>query len=457
MRTSHKTSPLSAGALVALAVLIVALLAPSVAFAASGDLLWARGVELGLADEEFVDLAKGPNGTVYAVGRANYDAGAGDLLIAKFSAAGKLLWRRAFDGAAHGDDRAYAVAVDSSGNAYVTGASMSASDGMDAITLKYSSAGTRRWAKRYNGMADEFDSGNDVGLDGDGRAYVAMTSTVMGGENIVVVKYGLSGSKVWEAMWAGPGEDDIAEAIAVDQKGRAYVVGTVETFTQGSDSVIMRLTTTGGIKWSRMYNAPDSLDDAGRKVMLRGLSVYLMGVSWRAGGRWCFLAAKYARDGGTLKWARISDITGGVVMAEGLWVDVAGNVTVSGQLTVTGPEDARGAIVSWNKNGVHRWQKTYFRTATDEGAGFAGMTGSDAGVLYCVGWARRSTASDSLVVKYRSDGSRAWVRRFNSDPYEDAETSCALLTGGTSGGLYVGGALSGGGDSYSALLLKYRP
>lgn len=456
MHVSHRASPRRVVPLVALALLVVALLAPAVASAASGDLLWARGVEIGPLDEEFVDLAKGPNGSVYAVGGANYGAGACDILVAKFSAAGKLQWRRVVDGPAHGYDIALAVAVDDKGNAYVTGRSASAVNGGDALTLKYSSSGERLWAKRYNGMANAFDEGADIALDGSGRPYVAMTSTVMGGENIVVVKYGVSGSKVWEGMWAGPGEDDEAKAIAVDSRGRAYVAGRVETLTQSIDAVVVRFKATGGVQWAQMYNGDADLADWGAHVMLRGDHVYLSGVSTRAGGRFSFLVAKCVRDGGALKWVRVSDVTGDVDRTGGLWVDASGNVSVCGDLAVTGPEGKRGALVSWNKYGVFRYAKTYYRTATDQGAAFFAMTGTSDGVVYCTGWVIRTGAKDALLVKYRKDGSRAWVRAFNSDPYQAAYGQAVLLTGGTSGGIHLGGKWSTGA-SLSALVVKYRP
>ena len=193
--------------------------------------------------------------------------------------------------------------------------------------------------------------------------------------------------------------------------------------------------------------------------MLRGDYAYLGGVTTRVGGRFCFLAAKYARADGTLKWARVSDITvaGDVDSSAGLVVDGDGNVSSGGDLSVTGPEGKRGAVVQWNRNGVFRWEQTFYRAKTSGAAGFAAMTGGSAGAVYCAGWVQRGAAHDSVIVKYRQDGSRVWTRPFNSDPYEAANISCLLLTGGSNAGLYAGGILSVGGPSYSALLLKYRP
>jgi hypothetical protein len=48
------------------------------------------------------------------------------------------------------------------------------------------------------------------------------------------------------------------------------------------------------------------------------------------------------------------------------------------------------------------------------------------------------------------------VRAFNSDPYEAAYGEAVLLTGGTSGGIHLGGKYSNGA-SLSALVVKYKP
>ena len=135
--------------------------------------------------------------------------------------------------------------MDGKGNAFVTGLSASSAHGLDALTIKYSSGGARKWVRRYNGMADAYDAGADVAVDTGGNAYVALTSTVMGGTNIVVVKYRPGGGRRSRPMWAGPSGDDYAKALTVDGRGRAYVVGSAGTETAHANAVIVRLKSTG--------------------------------------------------------------------------------------------------------------------------------------------------------------------------------------------------------------------
>ena len=60
------------------------------------------------------------------------------------------------NGAANRDDQAYALAVDGSGNVYVTGYSYNGAN-YDYLTVAYDSAGTELWAKLKNGAANSQD------------------------------------------------------------------------------------------------------------------------------------------------------------------------------------------------------------------------------------------------------------------------------------------------------------
>jgi hypothetical protein len=87
-------------------------------------------------------------GNVYVTG-----AGGGngiyetDYATIKFGADGSLLWVATYNGPINGDgsDTAYAIALDDSGNVYVTGGS---SGFEDYATIKYDAAGNELWVAR---------------------------------------------------------------------------------------------------------------------------------------------------------------------------------------------------------------------------------------------------------------------------------------------------------------------
>ena len=86
---------------------------------------------------------------------------------------GVPLWTNRYNGPGISSDQAKAVAVDGSGNVFVTG--YSDSDGSyhyDYATIKYSGAGVALWTNRYNGPANGRDSPGALALGPDGSVYV---------------------------------------------------------------------------------------------------------------------------------------------------------------------------------------------------------------------------------------------------------------------------------------------
>jgi len=75
-----------------------------------------------------------------------------DFSTIKFAPCGTLLWQRLYNNTGSGADEAVALAVNSSGDVYVTGQSASAKGaGLDYATIKYDTNGEQLWVARYDG------------------------------------------------------------------------------------------------------------------------------------------------------------------------------------------------------------------------------------------------------------------------------------------------------------------
>jgi len=84
-------------------------------------------------------------------------------------------WVKRYNGPANGYDYASAIAVDSSGNVYVTGNSYGSGTDSDYATIKYNSAGEEMWpsgVRRYNGLANRYDGASAIAVDSSGNVYV---------------------------------------------------------------------------------------------------------------------------------------------------------------------------------------------------------------------------------------------------------------------------------------------
>ena len=88
--------------------------------------------------------------------------------------------------------------------------------------------GSELWVARYDGPASLSDSPDALALDGSGNVYVTGTSRaspyIDPDYGYVTIKYGPDGSELWLVRYDGPAEQ--ARALAVDGSGNVYVAGT---------------------------------------------------------------------------------------------------------------------------------------------------------------------------------------------------------------------------------------
>jgi hypothetical protein len=86
------------------------------------------------------------------------------------------VWTATYAGA-NSINFATAIAVDNSGNVYVTGESGTFDSGNDDYaTIKYNAAGQEQWVARYNGSGTGSNEASAVGLDSAGDVYVTGSS-----------------------------------------------------------------------------------------------------------------------------------------------------------------------------------------------------------------------------------------------------------------------------------------
>jgi len=89
-------------------------------------------------------------------------------------------WVARYNGPSSSLDSASALAVDSQGNVYVTGRSVGSGTGFDYATVKYDTNGRQLWVARYNGPGNGLDSASALAVDSRGNLYVTGYSVTGG-------------------------------------------------------------------------------------------------------------------------------------------------------------------------------------------------------------------------------------------------------------------------------------
>src|SRR5204862_2798940 len=118
------------------------------------------------------------------------------------------------------------VAVDGSGNVFVTGSSVGIGSGIDYATIKYSISGVPLWTNRYSGLGYGDDYPAAIVVDSGGNVFVTGSATPHGTSydtDYATIKYSNAGVPLWTNLYNGPWIDvddgtnpqDRASSIAV--------------------------------------------------------------------------------------------------------------------------------------------------------------------------------------------------------------------------------------------------
>ncbi len=148
----------------------------TIKYSSAGEPLWTNRYDgPGISDDQAQAVAVDGNGNVIVAGYTADEITTSDFLVIKYSGSGVPVWTNRYNGPGNYEDRAKAVAVDSSGSVFVTGQSAGSASSYDYATIKYSSAGVPLWTNRYNGPAnrDDLPGGKQsLALGPDGSVYV---------------------------------------------------------------------------------------------------------------------------------------------------------------------------------------------------------------------------------------------------------------------------------------------
>jgi hypothetical protein len=311
-------------------------LTPCLAQADAVDTVWMRRfAQPGYCNDEATAMFADAAGNVYVTGSSQVvEAGQKDYAIVKYSPTGVQLWANRYSGI--GNSIPSAIAVDGSGNVYVTGASDSARTYSDILTVKYNAAGVLQWADRYTSPGDCIDAGRAVCVDGSGNVAVCgVTSSVSTSYDWVVIGYTPDGARrfVTPRTSAG-GNPDEANGIVADPQGNYYVAGRLWFPNHVDDAVVTKYDSSGAEQWTASYDGPLSGD--GAVAICRSAAGDLYATGWSVGlqDNADVLTMKVSAAGALVWTARYAAPENGSDMGLRITVDDEGNPRVLGRVQV---------------------------------------------------------------------------------------------------------------------------
>jgi hypothetical protein len=418
------------------------------------------------------------------------------VLATETAAAQDPLWVRQFG--TTGSDQAFAVAVDASGNVYVTGftngtfAGETSAGLEDAFVRKYDASGGVVWTRQFGTTG--YDEAFGVAVDASGNVYVTGFTTgtfagqiSAGGDDAFLRKYDASGNVVWTRQFGTPAGER-AFGVVVDASMNAYVVGYTESALGGpfsggnSDAFVRKFDSGGNVLWTRQFGGAGTTTaygvaiDGSGNVYVGGRTAVTVTVDCPPCTRLVTegFVRKYDSGGNSL-WSREfgTVVTQGQFtvssLARGVAVDASGNAYAVGTVLGGALEGQTGAglddavLRKYDPSGNVLWTRQFGTAADDVGFGVAVDPSGNAVVSGITQgtFAGQAAAGveDAFVRMYDSGGNVVWTRQFGT-AYTDRGTGVAI---DASGNAYVtgltGGTLPGQTSSgdLDAFLVKFGP
>ncbi len=337
--------------------------------------------------DEVIDMAIDSFGYIYAVGYTNsYSSNEfSDIVIIKYGRDSTIIWFKTWDSSYHRDDKANAIAIDSSNNIFIAGYTEVVEDtkiNKDVIVIKFDSDGNKviekTWGEVYN------ESANALNVDNSDNVIITGYEDRFGptglNKDILLLKYqnNLEGTPK-EKFWGGSDSDEAFD-ISTDQYENIYLTGYTESSGLGKDIVLL--------KYSESIGDP--------------------------------LFTKY--------WGGINDDT-----ASSMTIDYNTN-----SIFITGATNSYGnglsdlLILKYNFTGTFQWYKTWGTSENEYGND---ISFDPSGFLYITG------NEDNFLLEFSDNGNFIWHKNHSINEWEDSSSIVIDSTNYYQGGniIYVGG------------------
>ncbi|MCF8448534.1 MAG: Ig-like domain-containing protein [Taibaiella sp.] len=403
--------------------------------------------------------------------QTTFGGSSSDAFLVKFNSAGVRQWATYYGGS--GIENGIGIATDNAGNIYLAGYTQSTTGisssgthqdtyggGQDAYLVKFNSAGVRQWATYYGGTGS--DEATGLAVDASGNVYmsgITQSSTGIstagahqaaygGGADAYIVQFNSAGVRQWATYYGGSGME-IGYSVTASSSGQIYLIGITQSgsaittsgahqtvFGGDTDAFLVQFNNSGVRQWGTYYGGSgyeacrDVATDASGNVYLAGSSTSTTSIGTTGAHQETFGGTNDAylvkfNNAGVRQWGTYyggASSDGSISVA----TDATGNAFLTGNTSSTGGISTSGApqttlaggtdgyLVKFNSSGVRQWG-TYFGGTSTENV--ASVVVSSSGNPYISGYTNSTSgiatsgahqtayagSDDGFLVKYSAD------------------------------------------------------
>jgi hypothetical protein len=256
-----------------------------VKFDPNGNYIWNKTYDSGASSDTGSGIAYSSlEQRIYVCGDD-----ADNILLFKYDTDGNLIWKYEYDSGSA--DWASGLCI-SDDFIYVSGKGGALND---ALLLKHHKNNVSHFVKLWGGPLNEI--GRSVAVDSTGNVYLTgyTKSFSLGQEDVFLAKFDELGNSIWNRTW-GDLKIDRAEGIAIDANDDIYICAETSNYGAGSfDIAVLKYDSDGNQPWSAIWGGAflEYVED----IALSGTDIYVVGItdSFGAGGNDGFIL-KYKQN-----------------------------------------------------------------------------------------------------------------------------------------------------------------
>jgi len=360
---------------------------------------------------------------------------AGDACHPQCVEPGTVLWTMRWDGEAHGEDKAFGIAIDpASATFYIAGFTTSVvTDGQDTLVQRrWIENGELIWSRSTGGDARGDDTAENVAIDAAGDVLATgVVFTEAGTADVWLRKYGADGEERWTVIDDDMGGVERGDGVAVTASGDIVVVGSAHVDrgdgTFDADAWIRRYDGAGVPLAPPLLHGNPGVHDHGLDAAVDGDDVLATGrMTDTTDGEYRVWTARWGSDG-MLAWEDLAtaELVGNEARGVGLGCDGQGNCATAGVLS----NDI------WVR--VYGLDGTPVTTIVEHGPGEMHDEAADVafvgdGSIVVVGFMDYATegfaTGDCWIIRIAADGTHLWEDRYDGPAHEVDKALSVELT-----------------------------
>ena len=387
------------------------------------------------------DMAIDKSGNVYLTGYVQVNDTDQNFVTIKYNTQGVEQWVKYDNGPDHREDKPTAIGVDNNGNVIIAGTSS-----YNYLTIKYNSLGDTLWVRR----STEGYSIADMTLDNLGNVYVTGQGYGTDSDDFVTLKYDTMGNLMWHRYYGGSGNGyDVPLSISHDSNNNIYIAGQISVTLNIPKGIVVKYNSSGTQLWAAANPVAFVFFSC-----LPDEEFHIYSVGHSENNNNTDINITKFDPSGDLIWNRNYNRSDSGSNRNDFYKSFTLDKLSNPIFTCVNTTSLRYdiATVKYSSGGDFMWARIFGESNSTEESNSVAVDNYQN--IYVCGYTTNGLSAKYVTIKYNPDGLLDWSVIYNNNNSFTSHSAYKVLTD-TLGNIYVTGISQGSGTGYDIATIKY--